>query len=73
MTEKDFSISVIMPVYKVSGYIGRSIESLVAQTYKNFEIILVDDCGETIVLKKPQRYLSSIKTMKVTEMLLMVQ
>ena len=45
MTEKDFSISVIMPVYKVSGYIGRSIESLVAQTYKNFEIILVDDCG----------------------------
>jgi glycosyltransferase involved in cell wall biosynthesis len=34
-----------MPVYKVSGYIGRSIESLVAQTYKNFEIILVDDCG----------------------------
>jgi glycosyltransferase involved in cell wall biosynthesis len=45
MTEKDFSISVIMPVYKVSGYIGRSIESLVTQTYKNFEIILVDDCG----------------------------
>lgn len=45
MTEKDFSISVIMPVYKVSGYIGRSIESLMAQTYKNFEIILVDDCG----------------------------
>ena len=45
MTEKEFSISVIMPVYKVSGYIVRSIESLVAQTYKNFEIILVDDCG----------------------------
>ena len=45
MKEKDFSISVIMPVYKVSGYIERSIASLMAQTYDNFEIILVDDCG----------------------------
>lgn len=61
MTEKDFSISVIMPVYKVSGYIGRSIESLVAQTYKNFEIILVDDCGGDDSIEKATKILKQHK------------
>ena len=36
-------ISVIVPVYKVEQYLGRCVESLLAQTYKNVEIILVDD------------------------------
>ncbi len=36
-------ISVIVPVYKVEKYLDRCIESIVNQTYKNLEIILVDD------------------------------
>lgn len=36
-------ISVIVPVYKVELYLNRCIESLVRQTYKYLEIILVDD------------------------------
>lgn len=36
-------ISVIVPVYNVEKYIRKSIESLIGQTYKNLEIILVDD------------------------------
>ena len=36
-------ISVIVPVYKVEQYLSRCVESLLSQTYKNFEIILVDD------------------------------
>lgn len=44
-------ISVIVPVYKVEKYLDRCIESIIKQTYKNLEIILVDDgspdrCGE---------------------------
>lgn len=44
-------VSVIVPVYGVVQYISQCIESLIAQTYKNIEIILVDDgskdrCGE---------------------------
>lgn len=36
-------ISVIVPVYKVEPYLDKCISSIVNQTYKNLEIILVDD------------------------------
>jgi len=37
------TISVIVPVYKVETYIHRCIDSILAQTYTDFELILVDD------------------------------
>ena len=36
-------ISVIVPIYKVEKYLDQCVESIVNQTYKNLEIILVDD------------------------------
>lgn len=36
-------ISIIIPVYKVEEYLDSCVESIVKQTYKNIEIILVDD------------------------------
>lgn len=36
-------ISVIVPIYNVEQYLCRCVECLTAQTYKNLEIILVDD------------------------------
>lgn len=36
-------ISVIVPVYNVEKYLSRCLKSLLAQTFKDFEIILVDD------------------------------
>ena len=36
-------ISVIVPIYNVEKYLARCVDSIVNQTYKNLEIILVDD------------------------------
>ncbi|EAL6259552.1 glycosyltransferase family 2 protein, partial [Campylobacter jejuni] len=38
-------ISIILPTYNVEQYIARAIESCINQTFKNIEIIVVDDCG----------------------------
>lgn len=45
------TISVIVPVYKVEKYLPQCIDSILAQTYKDFELILIDDgspdnCGK---------------------------
>ncbi len=36
-------ISVIVPVYNISSYLDKCVQSILAQTYKNIELILVDD------------------------------
>lgn len=40
---KNGLVSVIIPVYNVSEYLSRCLNSIINQSYKNLEIILVDD------------------------------
>ena len=59
---KNKKVSVIVPVYKVEAYLLRCTDSILNQSYKNLEIILVDDgspdnCGqlcETIATSDPR-------------------
>ena len=44
MTEqKKPAVSVIVPVYGVEGYLDRCVESILGQSFRDFEVILVDD------------------------------
>ena len=36
-------ISVIVPVYNVEKYLDKCVQSIIQQTYQEFELILVDD------------------------------
>ena len=45
------NISVIVPVYKVEEFLSRCVDSILCQSYTDFELILVDDgspdsCGQ---------------------------
>ena len=39
-------VSVIIPVYNAERYIDKALESVFAQTYKDVEIVIVDDCSK---------------------------
>ena len=39
------AVSVIIPMYNAEKYIGECLESLLLQTFQDFEVIVVDDCS----------------------------
>lgn len=51
-------VSIIVPVYNVSLYIKRCINSIASQTYKNIEVIFIDDCGSDDSVQQVEDFLS---------------
>jgi len=43
--QKEPLVSIILPSYKMGSYVSRALESIGKQTYTNWEVLLVDDCG----------------------------
>lgn len=43
LNKNNIKISVIVPCYNIQSYLPRCIESILAQTYKNLEVILISD------------------------------
>ena len=58
-------ISIIIPVYNCEQYIDKCTKSILSQSYRNFEIILVDDGSTDETGKICERYASGDKRIKV--------
>jgi len=43
MAEINPTVSIIMPIYNLEGYVGKSIDSVIGQTYQDWELIIVND------------------------------
>ena len=50
-------VSVIMPSYNTAGFIEESINSVLSQTYSNWELIIVDDCSKDNTDEVVNKYL----------------
>jgi len=64
--DKDFNpkVSIIIPVYNGENYLKEAIDSAIAQTYKNLEIIVVDDGSTDNTEKIAKLYGEKIKYLK---------
>jgi glycosyltransferase involved in cell wall biosynthesis len=49
-------VSVVTPVYNAEKYLAQCIESVLAQTYENWEYVIVDNCSTDRSLEIAQRY-----------------
>lgn len=49
-------VSIIMPSYNTAKYIEESVNSVLAQTYTNWELIIVDDCSNDNTMEILSRY-----------------
>ena len=50
-------VSVITPSYNCARFIGATIESVQAQTYPNWELIIVDDCSTDHSREEIEKYI----------------
>ena len=54
-------ISIVLPIYRVEKYVTKCIESILSQTYKNFEVVIVDDGSDDHSIEKCEFALSKVK------------
>lgn len=53
---KEGLVSIIMPTYNCAKFIGETIESIQAQTYSSWELIIIDDCSIDNTKEVVERY-----------------
>ena len=58
-------VSVIMPAYNSNEFIVMAIESVIAQDYKNWELIIVDDASKDATVNTIQNYIKKDARIKI--------
>lgn len=58
-------ISIILPTFNVEKYIARTLESCINQTFKDIEIIVVDDCGSDKSIDIAKEYAKKDERIKI--------
>lgn len=57
-------VSIIMPTYNCGGFIGYALESVITQTYSNWEILIVDDCSTDNTAETVARFIKRDERIK---------
>lgn len=57
-------VSIITPTYNCGKFIGETIESVLKQSYQNWEMIIVDDCSEDNTKEIVEKYIKKDKRIK---------
>jgi len=52
-------VSIITPVYNCQDFLAQTIDSVLSQTFKEWELILIDDCSEDESFSVAQKYVST--------------
>nr|WP_246521273.1 MULTISPECIES: glycosyltransferase family 2 protein [Ornithinibacillus] len=68
MLANDPLISVITPAYNAERFIGETIESVLCQTYSNWEMIIVDDCSTDRTVAYIQEYAKKDSRIKLIQL-----
>jgi glycosyltransferase involved in cell wall biosynthesis len=64
---KKDGITVIIPCYNVENYIDKCLNSILNQTFKNLEIIVVDDCSTDNTVKIIKKYIKQYQNIKLIQ------
>ena len=61
MNESPIKVSVIVPVYNAEHYLEQCLDSILEQTYKDFELIIIDDGSTDHSGKICERYIQQFR------------
>ncbi len=62
-----YNVSIIVPIYNAENTIERCINSILIQSYKNFELILIDDGSKDNSLKVINKYKNNKNVKIITQ------
>ena len=59
------AISVIIPLYNAEKYIAECLDSILAQTFDDYEVIAVDDCSTDKTCEIVESYIPKLTTQTI--------